>query len=193
MQINTLNNRNIMEYQNKIGIKKVHFKGGRVMLLGSFDPPTVGHMYLIETGSQIGDELIVAVGQNPKKKPFITVEERIKLLKECIYVSDLKNKNIIVDAYQNLSESVIKNTQIMLRGLRDSIENFKDEVRFAKDFELINPNLKTMFLFGLGKKDIKEMSSTLVRKKFFENGDFSSLVPKTVANYLNELRLKNLL
>jgi pantetheine-phosphate adenylyltransferase len=37
---------------------------------GSFDPPTNGHLDLIERGSKIFDELIVAILRNPEKLRF---------------------------------------------------------------------------------------------------------------------------
>ena len=38
---------------------------------GSFDPPTNGHLDLIERGSKIFDELIVAILRNPEKTPLV--------------------------------------------------------------------------------------------------------------------------
>ena len=43
---------------------------------GSFDPPTNGHLDLIERGSKIFDELVVAVLRNPEKSPLFSLAER---------------------------------------------------------------------------------------------------------------------
>jgi pantetheine-phosphate adenylyltransferase len=40
---------------------------------GSFDPPTNGHLDLIERGSKIFDELVVAILCNPEKDPLFSV------------------------------------------------------------------------------------------------------------------------
>jgi pantetheine-phosphate adenylyltransferase len=47
---------------------------------GSFDPPTNGHLDLIERGSKIFDELIVAILRNPDKDPLFNVSERVAML-----------------------------------------------------------------------------------------------------------------
>jgi len=56
-------------------------KGIIAIYPGSFDPPTNGHLDLIQRGSGIFSELIVAVLRNPEKDlPLFTVEERKEML-----------------------------------------------------------------------------------------------------------------
>ena len=190
MKINPINSYNIQQNKNS-RISKISFNGGRVLLAGSFDPPTIGHLDLVKVGAQIGDELIVAVGQNPKKNPFLSIGERIKLLKESIYAFDIKNKNIIVDAYENISPTVMNSEHIRLRGLRNSIESLEDEVNLDEQWTLNNPNIRT--LFSLGRPEVRDVSSTRVRKLFRENGDFTQWVPKPVADYLNKLKTEGVI
>ena len=47
---------------------------------GSFDPPTNGHLWMIQRGLEIFDRLIVAIGSNPSKSYSFTVEDRLELL-----------------------------------------------------------------------------------------------------------------
>ena len=49
---------------------------------GTFDPPTSGHLDLIQRGSKLFDHLTVAILVNPVKNPLFTVEERVEMLKE---------------------------------------------------------------------------------------------------------------
>ena len=49
---------------------------------GTFDPPTNGHIDLIQRGAKLFDHLIVAILSNPTKDPLFTVEERVEMLKE---------------------------------------------------------------------------------------------------------------
>src|SRR5580658_10116485 len=49
---------------------------------GTFDPPTNGHLDLIQRGARIFDHLTVAILVNPVKNPLFTVEERVEMLKE---------------------------------------------------------------------------------------------------------------
>ena len=47
---------------------------------GSFDPPTLGHLDLIERGSRLFDHLTVGVLTNPDKDALFTVAERVEML-----------------------------------------------------------------------------------------------------------------
>ena len=51
---------------------------------GTFDPIHLGHMDIIERGSRVFDKLVVAVGINPDKAPFLTLDERVTLLREVL-------------------------------------------------------------------------------------------------------------
>ena len=66
---------------------------------GSFDPPTNGHLDLIERGSKIFDELIVAILQNPEKHPLFSLEERREMLESLTS----QFRNVRVDTFGGLT------------------------------------------------------------------------------------------
>ena len=66
---------------------------------GSFDPPTNGHLDLVERGSKIFDELIVAVLRNSEKTPLFSIGERRNMLEEL--TSGFKN--VRVDVFDGLT------------------------------------------------------------------------------------------
>ena len=49
----------------------------KAVYAGSFDPPTNGHVWMIEAGLKLFDDLTVAIGINPGKTYTFSVEERI--------------------------------------------------------------------------------------------------------------------
>ncbi len=49
---------------------------------GTFDPPTNGHVDLIQRGAKIFARLTVAILVNPVKNPLFTLDERVEMLKE---------------------------------------------------------------------------------------------------------------
>ena len=51
---------------------------------GSFDPPTNGHLSIIQRGLKMFDGLIVAVLRNPAKDAVFNVDERAQLLREAV-------------------------------------------------------------------------------------------------------------
>ena len=89
---------------------------------GTFDPPTSGHRSVIEKCLKIFDKVVVAVMVNPKKEPFLTAEERVKLLKKLFK----DNENVEVCAFSgaamHISSSLVKNS-----------------VKFNKDFKTYIP------------------------------------------------------
>ena len=48
---------------------------------GSFDPPTNGHLWMIEQGAALFDELVVVLGENPDKRVFMSVTQRMDALR----------------------------------------------------------------------------------------------------------------
>ena len=71
---------------------------------GSFDPFTNGHLDILKSGSEIFDKVIIAVSYNVNKKSFLSVEERISLIKQS--VSHLKN--VEVDSFEGLTVNYAK-------------------------------------------------------------------------------------
>ena len=70
----------------------------RVLYPGSFDPITKGHMNIIEQASNLFDEVVIAVLQNPtKKNGLFTLEERLEIIKE-LYIFQL---TMLVKKYTN--------------------------------------------------------------------------------------------
>ena len=61
---------------------------------GSFDPPTLGHLNIVERVSAIFDEVIVVVAENRQKSYLFTTEERLRLMNEM--VADRKNVRCVV-------------------------------------------------------------------------------------------------
>ncbi len=53
-----------------------------VLYPGSFDPPTYGHMNVVEQALELFDEVVIAVMINSSKKGFFSIDERIEMLKE---------------------------------------------------------------------------------------------------------------
>ena len=52
----------------------------RVILPGSYDPVTVGHLDLIKKAASLYDEVYAVVFINPKKQYTFSREDRVKML-----------------------------------------------------------------------------------------------------------------
>jgi pantetheine-phosphate adenylyltransferase len=126
---------------------------------GSFDPLTVGHLWMIEQGVRLFDRLTVAVGVNPDKKYGFPLKERLSMLRE----STRRFPNTIVASFSNLYlihyAQRIGATHI-LRGIRT-----ESDYEFERTMRNINgdldPGICTVFL--MPPRDIAEVSSSMVR------------------------------
>ncbi len=146
---------------------------------GSFDPITNGHLDILKSGSEIFDKVIIAVSYNINKTGFLSVEERINLIRKS--VSHLKN--VEVDSFEGLTVEYAKkkNADVLLRGLRTSFD-FEYELQLSQTNNALHENLKTVFL--ITKPEYNFISSSMVREILANNGDISKFVPTEVFKYL---------
>ena len=148
---------------------------------GSFDPPTYGHLNIIERARTIFDKIDVVIAVNKSKKYLFTEDERLLMMKELVSswnnVTVHTSSKLIVDyAHENKAS-------VLLRGVR----NFSD-FSYEFDLSLLNKGLasdiETVFLptdpdfFVLRSSSIKELAAF--------NGDISKMVPPLVEKALKE-------
>ena len=150
---------------------------------GSFDPVTKGHLDILKTGSEIFDKVIIAVAKNSEKKGFLTVEERVKLIRESI--SDLKN--VEADSFDGLTIEYAKKkgAKVLLRGLR-AVSDFEYELQLSQANSAMCEDIKTVFLTTKPKYNF--ISSSTIKEIYKNDGDISKFVPDPVYKYLLELK-----
>lgn len=147
---------------------------------GSFDPVTNGHLDIIERALKIFDELIVAVVENPNKRPLFTLKERVQILKEV-----LKNeKKISVDSFSGLLVNFMKkkNCNVIVKGLR-AVSDFEVEFQMALMNRKLDPSVETVFFMTSNRYAF--LSSSSVREIASFGKSVEGLVPRFV-----ELKLK---
>lgn len=140
---------------------------------GSFDPTTNGHLDLVKRASELVDYLVVGVLNNSAKKPLLTLEERVKLLKELT----ANMNNVEVDSFSGLLIDFVaeKNASLIIRGLR-AISDYDYELQLAQTNYSLNNDIETVFLST--KNEYSFLSSSIVKEVAKYGGDVSHLVPK---------------
>ncbi len=152
---------------------------------GTFDPPTNGHVDLIERGSKLFDHLTVAILVNPVKNPLFTVEERVEMLEEVTGPLG----NVSVDTFDGLMVAFARKVgaSAVLRGIR-AISDYEHEFQMALMNRRLAPDVETVFLQPAGRYSF--VSSRMVKEVFSFGGDISGLVPSNVVTKLRA-RIKN--
>ncbi|MDK2125984.1 pantetheine-phosphate adenylyltransferase [Parachitinimonas caeni] len=131
----------------------------RGVYAGSFDPVTNGHLWMIEQGYQLFDEMIVAIGINPDKRCTFSVEEREAMLRETTsHLPNLKVASFENQFLVNYARSVGAN--YILRGIRTA-----SDYEFERTMRYVNSDLVSgiVTVFLMPPREIAEVSSTMVK------------------------------
>jgi pantetheine-phosphate adenylyltransferase len=115
---------------------------------GSFDPPTNGHLDLIERGAKIFEELVVGILRNTEKSPMFSLAERLEMLKTLT----AHLKNVRIEAFHGLMVEYAKSIDAtcVLRGIR-AVSDYEYELQMALMNRKLEPTLETVFMMPADK------------------------------------------
>ena len=160
----------------------------KVLYPGSFDPMTKGHMNIVEQASDLFDEVIIAVMQNPlKKSGLFTLEERIEMIKE-LY-QKMNNVKVIYGSGAAVDVALLNECKAIIRGLR-SLSDYDYEVQLQQmNKEISNNKVNTICLFA--DKEYQFISSTMVKELFYLDKDISQYVASSINDKMyNKIKKK---
>src|ERR1700678_2380703 len=144
---------------------------------GTFDPPTNGHVDLIQRGAKLFEHLTVGILKNPVKNPLFTVEERVEMLKEA--TSTLGNVSVATFDGLMVDFARQQGATAVLRGIR-AISDYEYEFQMAMMNRKLDPGLETLFMMPAEK--YTHVSSRLIKGVFRLGGDVTQLVPPLVVD-----------
>jgi pantetheine-phosphate adenylyltransferase len=146
---------------------------------GSFDPPTLGHLDLVRRARDVVDEVVLGIGVNVDKTPWIAAEERRALLAELL-PSDVR-----VVTFTGLAVTAAQNegATILLRGVRGE-SDMAGELAMALANRRLAPELETIVL--IGSPEVAHISSRLVREVADSGGEIAHFVPPLVVEFLRK-------
>ena len=148
---------------------------------GTFDPPTSGHLDIIERAASLLDELVVAVALSPDKGggPLFSIDERVSLIecatKHLSNVSVLPFDNLLVDFAHDVEATVI------IKGLR-AVTDFEREFQMAQLNYSLDCKIETMFIMAI--PEYMYLSSSAVKEIARHGGSVRRLVPDSVEEAL---------
>lgn len=131
--------------------------------VGSFDPPTVGHIHVITQATKICHprNLVVAVANNPAKKTMFTIEERVALLEKIRFEMDFCNVRIkSFDNQYAVNYAHQLEANFLIRGIRNS-NDFIAEQAMQEINRGINPQIETIFI--VPPADFSSISSSAIK------------------------------
>lgn len=155
----------------------------KVLVPGTFDPITAGHLDVIERSCQLFDEVVVGVAASKNKGggPLFSVEERVALAKEATKqlkgVSVLSFDSLLVDFAKEIGAVAI------VKGLRVTTD-FETEFQMAALNSQLEPQLETLFV--MSATEHMYVSSSVVKEIASFGGDLNSIVCPCVKDALRK-------
>tara|TARA_B100002051_G_C16725941_1_gene635333 strand:- start:627 stop:1121 length:495 start_codon:yes stop_codon:yes gene_type:complete len=153
---------------------------------GTFDPITYGHVDVIKKSLKIVDKLIVATTDTSDKEYLFSVDERISILKKCLF-NDLKidKKRIKIISFDDLTVKLCKKfkASIIIRGLR-AVSDFEYEFQLAGMNKKLDKSIETVFLMSDIENEI--ISSKFIKEIGKLKGDLKKFVSKSVIKELKQ-------
>lgn len=148
---------------------------------GTFDPPTLGHLDLIQRIAPLCGLLIVAVGANPAKQAMATIEERISML----HLITKKIPQITVAHFEGLTVDFAHKVKadVLIRALR-TLSDFEYESQMAQTNRLLG-NMETMFL--LSDPKYAHISSSRVREMASNKASLQGFVPQEIEHLIQSI------
>jgi len=148
---------------------------------GSFDPPTLGHLDIIQRAAGVFDELLVVVAENRQKKYLFSAEERAAMIRRL--VGD--RANVSVTICDSLIVDFVRKQgfKLLIRGLR-GMEDFSYEFEVSMMYKALDASVETVFMTTDPKYLVLRSSSIKEIASF--QGNISGMVPPLVAEALRE-------
>ena len=151
---------------------------------GSFDPVTYGHLDVMKRAAAVFGTLIVAVANNPTKKYWFSLDERVLMLKE----ATRGMKNIKVEGFDGLVADFAKHRKagVLVRGLRMTAD-FEYEFQMAETNRRLASDIETVFL--MPSSGFSFLSSSLLKEVAKYGADLKPFLPVSIAARVKD-RLK---
>ncbi len=152
-----------------------------IICAGSFDPPTNGHLNIIERASKIFDNVVVAVAINTAKAPIFSPQERLDVLSE-IYRN---TPGVEIDSFEGLLVEYARNRGIftILRGIR-TMSDYEYEYQMALANKTLNSEVETLYMMTEGK--YAHLSSSIIKEIITFGGCLSGMIHPLVEEKLRQ-------
>jgi pantetheine-phosphate adenylyltransferase len=147
---------------------------------GTFDPVTNGHVDVLSAALALADEVVVAIGVHPSKKPMFPLAERKRMIEATAKALLGAEGRVRVTTFDGLVVDAARQARagIIVRGLRDAAD-FDYEMQMAGMNGTMAPDIHTVFLPAA--PNTRHITATLVRQIAAMGGDVTPFVPQNVA------------
>ncbi|PIS03290.1 MAG: pantetheine-phosphate adenylyltransferase [Chlamydiae bacterium CG10_big_fil_rev_8_21_14_0_10_42_34] len=147
------------------------------LIAGTFDPPTLGHVNIIQRASSLTDQLIIAVIRNPEKKTHFSIDERFEMLNILLPAAEITPFDGLLTDFARK-----KKVTFLIRGLRNFID-FEHEYQMATANKKLS-GIETLFL--MADEKYAQISSTLIKEIARVGGSLQNFIPQKIEPFIRK-------
>src|SRR5260370_5325792 len=146
---------------------------------GSFDPPTNGHLDMVERSVRLFDRVVIGVGLNLTKKTVFDADERVALMRDACK----RWPSVEVRSFDGLQVEFAKQSgaAFIIRGIR-ALSDFEFEFEMGNMNRRLAPDIEMVYL--MTAPEYLFVSASRVKELVAFGAAVDSLVPPNVANAL---------
>jgi pantetheine-phosphate adenylyltransferase len=144
---------------------------------GSFDPITNGHLDVISRATLAFDKIVVGVLANPRKQPLLSVDDRVRIIRDALGDIGASPDRVEVHSFDGLTVEFCHTVGagFIIRGLR-AISDFESEMQLAHNNRKLASDVDTVFFMTALEHGY--VSSSLVKEIASFDGDVSAMIPR---------------
>ena len=153
-----------------------------VILPGSYDPVTLGHLDIIRRASEQYDEVYAVIFVNPDKKYTYSLDQRVKML--MLATDELEN--VLVSYSNGLVIDYMRehDIELIVKGYRNDVDLEYEKKQAA--WNLKHGGYETEFLKS--STSLSDISSSAAREKIKKGERLESILPKKVIDYIEQIK-----
>ena len=146
---------------------------------GSFDPPTNGHLDIVERSARLFDRVVIGVGRNLAKKTVFDAEQRVTLMRDACK----RWPNVEVREFDGLQVDFAKEcgARFIIRGIR-ALSDFEFEFEMGNMNRRLAPEIEMVYL--MTAPEYLFLSASRVKELAAFGAPVESMVPPNVAKAL---------
>lgn len=150
----------------------------KVILPGSYDPVTLGHLEIIKRAASTYDEVYAVAFVNPEKEYLFSPEEKVEML--ALATAGLSNVKVGYSSGYVVDYMRDGGIEKIIKGYRNDADLEYEKIQ--ADYNLKAGGYQTELWLAEGK--YKNISSTEARRLILSGGDLSELLPDSVIEYV---------
>lgn len=150
-----------------------------VIMPGSYDPVTSGHVEMIRRVAEAEDEVYVVIFTNPNKNYTFSLDDRMAML--MLATEELDNVIVSYSLGYVVDYMREHNIEKIVKGYRNEEDLIWENEQ--AEYNLKHGGYETQLI--MCDEKYKHISSTLVREKIKSGEDLSGLLPRSVIDFLS--------